>query len=74
MISTITAKRPVYRPWVKSTTRPTSTNLHCEAVISMSAFSAMAAIAVSIYESASLTPVSQSKEILQVDVIVKRMS
>lgn len=37
MISTITARRPVYCPWVKSTTRPTSTCLHWEALISMSA-------------------------------------
>ena len=36
MISTITANRLSYLPCVKSTTRPTSTNLHCEATISIS--------------------------------------
>ena len=44
IISTMAAKRPVYWPWVKSTTRPTSTNLHCEALTSISAFSAIPAV------------------------------
>lgn len=37
MISTIVARRPLYSPWVKSTTRPTSTSLHWAALILMSA-------------------------------------
>ena len=40
IISTIAAKRSWNLPWVKRTTRPTSTSRHCEALIDTSAMAA----------------------------------